>query len=557
MANGDARRPPHGPPLDQTLLEAYDAFAIDLDGVVWRADQIIPEAPAAIAAIQAAGKPLLLLTNNASYLPALIIARLAQGGITVSEDEILTSSDAAREWIKRTGLVGARAFVLGTQPVIEQIEDLLDIVPVERGTSVDLVFVARDLDLSYERLAAAAAAVRNGAVFAASNRDNVMPIVGGFDPGTGSVLAAVECAAGQPAVSMGKPELPMMQAAAERLGTSGVLMIGDRLDSDVAGARRIGWGAALVMTGVTRPGMPLVPAPDYVLDTLGELPTHRLNEALRPPGKHAETTGYAKHTGGQMIDQVRDTLRKATKVVDAPRQRAEEVVRKMAENPNFDLLDAPQLAVALLRRGKEQADRARTMVDGEIRRRLNDLGLATREEVDRLRLRIAELEATADADRPIPPRRVDPRDRSASHSAPNGEAGDPPRARPPAARRTPIPPASTTLPAIAGTDVPSTAASSTAASSTPTSSTPTSSTPGEPDGERPTISRRRASIAPRPAAPKPAPSSPAGTAGTSSPSRARATGSSRSPRARAPRPDPGTPAVGHETGPGGAAAGEE
>lgn len=273
--------------MTETLLERYRAFAIDLDGVVWRAARIIPEAPAAIAAIRAAGKPLLFLTNNASYLPRWIVGRLAEGGMAAGEDEILTSAAAARDWLKREGLVGARAFVLGTQPVIDQMADLLEVVPVTRGTAVDLVFVARDLEINYDRLAAASQAVRNGAVFAASNRDNVMPIVGGFDPGTGSVLAAVESASGQRAVSMGKPELPMMQAAAERLGTAGVLMIGDRVDSDVAGARAIGWAAALVMTGVTGPGMPLDPAPDYVLETLGDLPGYRLGEAGNISSNHS------------------------------------------------------------------------------------------------------------------------------------------------------------------------------------------------------------------------------------------------------------------------------
>lgn len=419
--------------MTETLLDRYQAFAIDLDGVVWRADRIIPQAPGAISAIRATGKPLLFLTNNASYLPTWIVGRLAGHGMAVAEDEILTSASAARDWIKREGLAGARAFVLGTQPVIDQMADLLEVVPVERGTDVDLVFVARDLAINYDRLAAASQAVRNGAVFAASNRDNVMPIVGGFDPGTGSVLAAVESASGRRAVSMGKPELPMMQAAAERLGTDGVLMIGDRVDSDVAGARSVGWAAALVMTGVTTQGMPLDPAPDYVLETLGDLPGYRLGEAGNISSNHT------RPMGGPMIDQVRDTLRKASKAVEAPRQRAEEAVRKVAENPNFDLMDAPQAALNLLRRGREQADKARGALDAEIRRRLSEMGLATQEELDRLRRRIAELEAVAEEDRPAPARRAGASPPSAAVGTVRPAAGS--RTTPPAA------PSITTLPA--------------------------------------------------------------------------------------------------------------
>lgn len=261
--------------MGQSLLERYDAFAFDLDGVIWLAHHILPEAPAAIQAVRDAGKRLLFLTNNASYLPSWIVSRLAEGGIKVTEEEILTSATAARAWIQREGLIGKRAFVLGVQSVIDGVADLLEVVPVERGAQVDVVLVARDLDLNYDRLTAASDAVRNGAVFAASNRDNVMPIPGGFEPGTGSILAAIEAAGSRRAIALGKPELPMMLAAADHLGRTGVLMIGDRCDSDVAGARVIGWDAALVLTGVTKPGDPMDPAPDYVLTTLAALTVPR------------------------------------------------------------------------------------------------------------------------------------------------------------------------------------------------------------------------------------------------------------------------------------------
>ncbi len=98
-----------------------------------------------------------------------------------------------------------------------------------------------------------------------------------------------------------------------------------------------------------------------------------------------------------MIDQLRDTLRKASKVVEAPRKRTEEAVRKMAEKPNFDLLDAQQIAREVLKRGREQAGKAKSVLDDNIRRRLNEMGLATKDELDRLHRRIAELEAAAAA----------------------------------------------------------------------------------------------------------------------------------------------------------------
>ena len=92
---------------------------------------------------------------------------------------------------------------------------------------------------------------------------------------------------------------------------------------------------------------------------------------------------------------VRDTLRKASKVVDAPLRRTEDAVRKIAERPNIDLMDAPHLAWEFLQKGRQQAEKAKGVIDAQLRKRLKDMGLATRDEMDVLRRRISELEAAA------------------------------------------------------------------------------------------------------------------------------------------------------------------
>jgi polyhydroxyalkanoate synthesis regulator phasin len=94
-------------------------------------------------------------------------------------------------------------------------------------------------------------------------------------------------------------------------------------------------------------------------------------------------------------DMVRGTLRKASKVVDAPLRRTEEAVRKIAERPNIDLMDAPHLAWEFLQKGRQQAEKARGVIDAQLRKRLKEMGLATREEMDALKRRISELEAAA------------------------------------------------------------------------------------------------------------------------------------------------------------------
>jgi 4-nitrophenyl phosphatase len=252
------------------LLQRYAAFAIDLDGVVWRGEVFVEGAIEGLRAVRETGKPLILITNNGSYLPEAIVERLGEGGFELHPSEVLTSSLVARRWIEEQGLAGGTGFVLGPPTVTVQFSDLLKVKRIEPGALADVVIVGRDIDFTYERLSIAANAIRAGGCFLALNWDPIMPVDDGIVPGTGSIVAALEAASGIKPQVMGKPELPMMEAGAAVLGTSPVLMIGDRVEADIAGARRIGWDAALALTGLTTSAIG-EPAPDYVLTSLGAL----------------------------------------------------------------------------------------------------------------------------------------------------------------------------------------------------------------------------------------------------------------------------------------------
>jgi HAD superfamily hydrolase (TIGR01450 family) len=254
------------------LVGKYAAFAIDLDGVVWRGERLIDGAVEGLQTIRDAGKPMLLLTNNGGYHPEEVVERLAEGGFDLKAEEVLTTSIVAKDWVARHGLRGAPAFILAPATVATQLSDVLRIRYLEAGQTAKVVLVGRDTELSYVRLALAADALREGASFLSLNKDPVMPVEnGGLVPGTGSIVAAVEAASGKTATVLGKPELPMMEAAAERLGSEGVLMIGDRMESDILGAQRIGWDSALVLTGLTTGVIEADPPPTYVLSSLAAL----------------------------------------------------------------------------------------------------------------------------------------------------------------------------------------------------------------------------------------------------------------------------------------------
>jgi glycerol-1-phosphatase len=144
----------------------------------------------------------------------------------------------------------------------------------EFATRADVVVVGAHERLSYEEIRIAAQAVRRGAELIGATRDATFPMPDGPWPGTGAILAAVETAAGRKAdVVVGKPEPGMYEAARASLGPGRVLAVGDRLDIDVAGARRAGLDSALVLTGgTTREAADAAdPKPTHVADSLGAL----------------------------------------------------------------------------------------------------------------------------------------------------------------------------------------------------------------------------------------------------------------------------------------------
>ncbi|MDQ4148701.1 MAG: HAD-IIA family hydrolase [Actinomycetota bacterium] len=259
------------------LLERYAAFAIDLDGVVWRGESIIEGAIEGLQAIKATGRPFVLLTNNGSYIPELVVDRLAEAGFDMPASRLLTSTIATRRWITEHGLAGESAFAMGPN-LEQQLQDLMEVRRIEPGAAARVVVVGRDEEFTYLRMKVAADSIRAGGAFVALNKDPIMPVHDGVVPGTGSIVAALEAASGAKATIIGKPQEPMMQAAADLLGAEPVLMIGDRIESDIAGARRMGWDGAIVLTGLTKT-LPKETKPDYVLSSLGALA--REKEELR------------------------------------------------------------------------------------------------------------------------------------------------------------------------------------------------------------------------------------------------------------------------------------
>ncbi|MEZ5145004.1 MAG: HAD-IIA family hydrolase [Acidimicrobiales bacterium] len=238
-----------------------DAFALDLDGVVWLADTPIPGAAEAVARLRAAGTPVAFVTNN-SYFPADHVAdKLARVGIEPG-DGVITSAMAAARLVEP----GSRALVCGGPGIVEALTDR-DVETVRDGDA-DVVVVGFHRDFDYERLRIAATAVRRGARLLATNDDATYPTPEGPIPGGGAIVAAVATAAGVAPEVAGKPHEAMAALVRERLGPVGV-MVGDRPDTDGRFAVALGYRFALVLSGVTgRADLPVTPAPDLVAEDL-------------------------------------------------------------------------------------------------------------------------------------------------------------------------------------------------------------------------------------------------------------------------------------------------
>jgi 4-nitrophenyl phosphatase len=239
------------------------ALALDLDGVVWLGEEPIPGSTDAVARLRAAGHAVVFCTNNSNQPVAAVEAKLARQGIPATGD-VITSAMAA------AGLVepGERVLVCAGPGVVEAVEGR-GAIPVRDGLA-EAVLVGFHLDFDYDRLRAAAAAVRAGARLLATNDDATYPTPDGPIPGGGAILAAVATATGVTPVVAGKPYAPMADLVRARLGSDGV-MVGDRPDTDGRFAVVLGYRFALVLTGVATTAAGVQPTPDLVAPDLATL----------------------------------------------------------------------------------------------------------------------------------------------------------------------------------------------------------------------------------------------------------------------------------------------
>jgi 4-nitrophenyl phosphatase len=237
----------------------------DLDGVVYRGPEPIPGAAALVAALREAGRSVRFATNNSMATRAAYAERLAGHGIVARPEEIVTSTWATITHLRAHEPQLRRLLALGAAGMLSELRAAgydathadaaasSDWNGTPLGASYDAVVAGLDPAVTYRTLGIAAAAIRGGARFVATNADLRYPVPGGLMPGAGAIVAALEATTGQRPLVIGKPEPAMFLAILEEAGVAPAeaLVIGDNADADVPAGRRAGIPVILVLTGVT------------------------------------------------------------------------------------------------------------------------------------------------------------------------------------------------------------------------------------------------------------------------------------------------------------------
>jgi glycerol 3-phosphatase-2 len=250
-------------------LDGYDAVLLDVDGTVIRGAETVPEAPDVINELRQAGYAVQFVTNNASRTPDEIAEHLTALGVPTAAVDIVTSGQAAGALLANRLPTDAAVLIVGADALAAEVR-LVGLTPVT-AASEDPVAVVQGHSprTGWTQLAEACLAIRGGAMWVACNVDRTLPTERGLLPGNGAMVAALQAATDREPTVAGKPARPLLDTAMERAGAQRPLVVGDRLDTDIAGARAAELDSLLVLSGVADAVALLAAPPEHRPSHLG------------------------------------------------------------------------------------------------------------------------------------------------------------------------------------------------------------------------------------------------------------------------------------------------
>ena len=282
------------PPEIQSII-------LDMDGVLWKDSNPIGDLPAIFARIRRRGLKVVFATNNGTRTPEKYIERLAGFSVQAETWQVVTSSLVVAELLARrfSPLLpptsrpltspkigrgrgaggdgeGVKVFAIGEEGLIQALRDKgFEPLPVEEAQTAQAVVMGIDRQINYSKMREAALLVRRGVPFYATNPDKTFPTPRGEIPGAGAWVSVIVTATGVEPIYAGKPAPYLLELACERLGTAKeeTLVVGDRLETDIAGGQAAGYPVALVLSGVStrEEGEAWRPRIDIVAENLKKL----------------------------------------------------------------------------------------------------------------------------------------------------------------------------------------------------------------------------------------------------------------------------------------------
>ncbi len=285
------------------LVEVYDLVLLDLDGVVYIGPAAVPGAAEALDRVRAAGGRTAFVTNNASRPPATVAAHLRELGVQAEDDDVVNSAQAAAALLSRRLPAGAAVLVVGGEGLCRALE-AVGLKPVaSMQDEPSAVVQGFSPDITWKLLAEGTRAVRSGLPWIATNTDLTVPTPFGPAPGNGTLVAAVAAAGEVEPEVAGKPQPTLFLEAVERYDGKRPLVVGDRLDTDLEGARAAGLDGLLVLTGVHRVRAVVAAAPNarpalIARDLNGLLDAH-------PGPQPADAGGWSVHAATVRISDGR------------------------------------------------------------------------------------------------------------------------------------------------------------------------------------------------------------------------------------------------------------
>lgn len=232
------------------MLEEVKLFVLDMDGTFYLGDKIIEGSLEFLETVKNTGRDYIFFTNNSSKIPSVYVEKLAKMNCHVTEKDVMTSGDVTIEYLN-THYKGHPVYLVGT-PVLEQSfrDGGVNLV----SEAPELVVVAFDTTLTYEKLERACTFIREGATFLATHLDINCPTEDGFIPDCGSMCALISLSTGKEPKYLGKPFEETVEMLLHKTGykREEIAFVGDRLYTDVATGVNNGAKGFLVLTGETK-----------------------------------------------------------------------------------------------------------------------------------------------------------------------------------------------------------------------------------------------------------------------------------------------------------------